>query len=474
MGELHGGLFDPGAVLENPRPGQPAVGRVEVLAEEAGFAVQGLQSVDDLVLESHEVVADGCYVGSHLRCLGSRDGHYADSSVRLHDSRKPYILRIYGDFMGAYKGSRDAEALMKLILGDGVEFSGASFGALAGVAGEVVFNTGMAGYVETLTDPSYRGQILVLTYPLIGNYGVPGTRPEGSLDGPFESDRIQVQGLIVQNYVDAFSHHDADRSLAAWLRTEGVPAATGVDTRTLTRHLRAAGTMKGRLIPEDSEGYDVGTRLRETDMHSEVFRLVAPAEVTRHGEGAQSILLVDVGAKDNIVRSLVKRGISVIRAPWHHDLMPYYEEADGVLIGNGPGDPSDLDPLIAQIRQMLAGDKPVMGICLGNQILARAAGATTFKLPYGHRGVNQPVQDLITRRCFITSQNHGYAVDHDALPDDWEPWFINLNDGSNEGIRSKTRPFFGVQFHPEAHPGPEETAYLFDEFVRSVRRPAFA
>jgi carbamoyl-phosphate synthase small subunit len=363
---------------------------------------------------------------------------------------------------------------MKLILEDGTEFSGASFGALTGVAGEVVFNTGMAGYVETLTDPSYRGQILVLTYPLVGNYGVPADRAADSLDGPFESSRIQIQGLVVQNYVSSFSHHAAGRSLGDWLRAQQVPAATGMDTRALTRHLRAAGTMKGRLIPDDDEGYLGDTSLRETDMRQEVFELVAPDSVSVHGDGARTVLLVDVGAKDNIVRSLIKRGVRVLRVPWHHDLRPHYQAADGVLIGNGPGDPSDLEPLIAQVRAMLGGDKPVMGICLGNQILARAAGATTYKLPYGHRGVNQPVQDLITRRCFITSQNHGYAVNHHALPSDWEPWFVNLNDGSNEGIRSKTRPFFGVQFHPEAHPGPEETGYLFDEFIRTVTRPAFA
>lgn len=359
---------------------------------------------------------------------------------------------------------------MQLILEDGTTFEGASFGAAEAVAGEVVFNTGMAGYVETLTDPSYRGQILVMTYPLVGNYGVPAPRPDGSLDEPFESDRIQVQGLVVQNYVDDFSHHAADRSLGEWLRAEGVPALTGIDTRALTRHLRAAGTMKGTLVPGPAHGACGSRAPRAVDMRSEVFRLVAPADVTRHGAGSTSILLVDCGAKDNIVRSLVRRNVRVVRVPWHHDLIPHYELADGVLIGNGPGDPNDLDDLVVQVRAMLdAGRKPVMGICLGNQVLARAAGATTYKLPYGHRGVNQPVQDLITRRCFITSQNHGYAVADDSLPEDWEPWFVNINDGSNEGIRHKHRPFFSVQFHPEARPGPEDTGYLFDEFIRAVR-----
>jgi carbamoyl-phosphate synthase small subunit len=364
---------------------------------------------------------------------------------------------------------------MRLVLEDGTTYAGECFGAREGVAGEVVFNTAMAGYVETLTDPSYRGQILVLTYPLIGNYGVPAARAPGSLCPPFESDRIQVQGLIVQSYCNHHSHHAATRSLGDWLVDEHVPAVTGLDTRALTRHLRAAGTMKGRLIADEATGDPGSTGMRELDMRREVFMRVAPPAITLHGSGDHAVLLVDVGAKDNIVRSLVGRGVRVIRVPWHENLAPWYAKADGVLIGNGPGDPSDLEPLVNQIRAMLHNaDKPVMGICLGNQILARAAGATTFKLPYGHRGVNQPVQDLITRRCFITSQNHGYAVNHESLPDDWEPWFINLNDGSNEGIRSKTRPFFSVQFHPEAHPGPEETGFLFDEFIRAVRRPVFA
>lgn len=364
---------------------------------------------------------------------------------------------------------------MRLVLEDGTTFSGSGFGAAVGVAGEVVFNTAMAGYVEALTDPSYRGQILVLTYPSIGNYGVPPRRQRGSLAGPFESDDVQVQGLVVQNYVEGFSHHRATHSLGDWLGEQDVPAVTGVDTRSLTRHLRSAGTMKGQLIPDDRPERVAAAALREVDMRGEVFDLVAPATLRRYGEDGPRVLLVDVGAKDNIVRSLLARGATVTRVPWHEDLVPHYHDVDGVLIGNGPGDPSDLTPLVEQVRNLMAiGTKPVMGICLGNQILARAAGATTYKLPYGHRGVNQPVQDLITRQCYITSQNHGYAVDHQALPDGWEPWFVNLNDGSNEGIRCKTRPFCGVQFHPEAHPGPEETAFLFDDFIRSMTRPVYA
>jgi carbamoyl-phosphate synthase small subunit len=354
---------------------------------------------------------------------------------------------------------------LRLVLADGTTFSGTPFGADVDVAGEVVFNTAMTGYVETLTDPSYCGQILVTTYPLIGNYGVPRPRTEGNpLALPYESDRIQVQGLVVQNYVGSYSHHSAHRSLAAWLKSEGVPAVTGIDTRALTRHLRHSGTMHGVL----SAG--VSPVSGEVDMRREVFHRVAPPRATWIGTGELNVLLVDVGAKDNIVRSLLARGVRVLRAPWHDDLLAHFEQVDGVLIGNGPGDPADLDDLVVQIRRMLERRiKPVMGICLGNQLLARAAGAETVKLPYGHRGVNQPVQDLVTRRCFITSQNHGYAVRGDTLPEEWEPWFVNINDGSNEGIRHKTRPFFGVQFHPEAKPGPEDTGFLFDDFIRVVR-----
>ncbi|MEZ5597576.1 MAG: glutamine-hydrolyzing carbamoyl-phosphate synthase small subunit [Pseudomonadales bacterium] len=357
---------------------------------------------------------------------------------------------------------------MRLILEDGTTYSGLSFGANRAVRGEVVFNTGMSGYVETLTDPSYRGQILVMTYPSIGNYGVPAERAGQSLDAPYESATIQVQGLVVQNYSTGFSHHAGLRSLGDWLKSQGIPAITGVDTRTLTRYLREAGTMPGLLL-QDCGPHAVAESAAAVEMSTEVFRLVAPPAARRYDGGERTVLLVDVGAKDNIVRSLLARGVSVLRAPWHDDLMQYWDEVDGVLIGNGPGDPQNLQPLIGQVRQMLTkADKPVFGICLGNQILALAAGASTYKLPYGHRGLNQPVQDLLTRRSFITSQNHGYAVDTASLPAGWEAWFVNINDGTNEGIRCRRGPFRGVQFHPEACPGPEDTAFLFDDFVNQI------
>jgi carbamoyl-phosphate synthase small subunit len=364
---------------------------------------------------------------------------------------------------------------VKLILEDGSEYQGTSFGAENPVVGEVVFTTAMSGYVEALTDPSFRGQILVLTYPLAGNYGVPAPRPPGTLDGPFESDRIQVQGLVVQHAVSRPSHHASARTLGDWLTGEGVPAVTGIDTRTLTRRLREHGTMRGWLLPGDQPVEEARRAARGVEMRRELFRLVAPPETTTIGGGdGPRVLLVDAGVKDNLIRSILRRGAVVTRAPWHADLGALADQADGVLLGNGPGDPKDLDQLVGQVRGLLQRpDLPVFGVCLGHQILGLAAGSDTFKLPYGHRGVNQPVQETGTGRCFITSQNHGYAVREDSLPPGWEPWFTNLNDGTNEGIRSRSRPVCSVQFHPDASPGPEDSGYLFDRFLelcRSARR----
>jgi carbamoyl-phosphate synthase small subunit len=308
----------------------------------------------------------------------------------------------------------------------------------------------------------------VLTYPLIGSYGVPLPRAPGSLDPPYESDAIQMQGLVVQHYVDKYSHHAAQRSLNQWLLSEGIPAVSGIDTRTLTRKLRGSGTMQGWLFPAIMEIEEAQRNIHVVDMRSEVFHRVAPNRPIHYEGGELTILLVDVGAKDNIVRSLLSRGASVIRVPWHVCWSELADQADGIIIGNGPGDPKDLTVLVEQTRALLGSYKPIFGICLGHQIVALAAGGDTYKLPYGHRGVNQPVQDLLTHRCYITSQNHGYAVRHESLPEGWEPWFVNINDGTNEGIRSRLRPFFSIQFHPEASPGPKDTGFLFDDFLRLV------
>lgn len=354
---------------------------------------------------------------------------------------------------------------MKLVLDDGTVVRGRAFGAAREVAGEVVFNTGMSGYVETLTDPSYRGQILVTTYPLQGNYGVPARRPAGSIDGPFESDRVQVQGVVCVSHTDKPSHHASVGTLGAWLREGSVPAIEGVDTRTLTRKLRERGTMKGWLLHDETPIERGQATAASVDMAHVVDDVTVREPVTYAG-GPLRILLVDTGCKDHIARSLVQRGATVIRVPHTVNLAEYIGRVDGLLLSNGPGDPKDVMPLAVQVRGLFDKGVPIFGVCLGNQILALAAGGDTYKLRYGHRSQNQPVQDLLTRRCYITSQNHGYAVKDDTLGADWEPWFVNVNDGTNEGVRARHMPVSSVQFHPEATPGPEDTAFLFDDFLR--------
>lgn len=352
--------------------------------------------------------------------------------------------------------------LAKLILEDGSTFEGEAFGSANSIAGEVVFNTGMVGYPECFTDPSYAGQILNLTYPLIGNYGVPKP-PENkfSIEQDFESDRIHISGLIVSEFSRDFSHWSGARSLDNWLKENRVPGISGIDTRLLTKVIRERGAMLGKIVhPEDRDVDFVDPNLK--NLVAQVSR-EEPAEM---GDGAKRILLIDCGAKYNIPRSLLKRDVTVKIVPWDWDLSK--EKFDGVLISNGPGDPKMCDTTVVNVRRLLADDVPTFGICLGNQVLALAAGGDTFKLKYGHRGQNQPCVQVGTKRCFITSQNHGYAVDSAALPDGWEPLFFNANDGTNEGVRHKSKPFFGVQFHPEASPGPLDTGYLFDEFIKKL------
>ncbi len=348
---------------------------------------------------------------------------------------------------------------MNLVLADGTVFTGQSFGAKREVKGEVVFNTAMTGYVEALTDPSYRGQILVMTYPMQGNYGVP--------KGGFESGRIQVQGLVVYHYSSGPNHHASVRTLGDWLQADGVPAIYGVDTRTLTRRLRDRGTTDGFLLTGGAPIENAKKHAEAVSMR-EVVDLVASREIVRHPGGELRVLVVDTGLKENIIRSLQLRGATVIRAPFSSDWDRLVDEVDGVMLTNGPGDPADSEPFVDRLRGILAKGIPTFGICLGHQILALAAGAKTYKLKYGHRSCNQPVMDLATRRAYITSQNHGYAVQDESLPPGWEPWFVNLNDGTNEGIRHQYRPFRSVQFHPEASAGPHDTSYLFDDFLHIV------
>jgi carbamoyl-phosphate synthase small subunit len=354
-----------------------------------------------------------------------------------------------------------SNGLDRLQLKDGAVFEGRAFGFPASASGEVVFNTGMVGYPEAMTDPSYRGQILVLTYPLVGNYGVApeGPGPEAP-DAPFESGRIHIAGLVVSEFSPDYSHWNASRSLADWLREERVPAIYGVDTRAVTKHLRAHGSMTGRISSHasDVEFYDPNT--------DRLVPLVSVKEPVLFRRGVRRVVVVDCGCKDGIVRALLQRDVTVLKVPW--DFPFPSERFDGVVISNGPGNPKMCQETITHVREALSKERPILGICLGHQLLALAAGAETYKMKFGHRSQNQPCLLSGTRRCYITSQNHGYAVDNDSLPEGWEPWFVNANDGTNEGIRHRSGRFASVQFHPEAAPGPVDSDFLFDEFVRNL------
>jgi carbamoyl-phosphate synthase small subunit len=348
-----------------------------------------------------------------------------------------------------------------LILEDGSVFCGCCFGAKKPVTGEVVFNTGMVGYPESLTDPSYRGQILVLTYPLIGNYGVPGDEKENNLLKNFESDKIQIQGLIIADYSNTYSHWNAKKSLSDWMKEHNVPGIYGVDTRELTKKLREKGTMLGKIVcdKENISFEDPNKR-----------NLAAEVSIRKpiiYKKSKKKVVIVDCGTKNNIIRAFLKRNFTVIRVPWDYNFLK--EKTDGVIISNGPGNPKMCNKTIENVRKALSKNIPLLGICLGSQILALAAGANTYKLKYGHRSQNQPCVEVGTKRCYIASQNHGYAVDADTLPKDWREWFYNNNDKTNEGIIHISKPFFGTQFHPEASPGPDDTEFLFDMFVRTMK-----
>lgn len=346
-----------------------------------------------------------------------------------------------------------------LVLEDGTTFEGRSFGYEGSTAGEVVFNTAMTGYPESLTDPSYEGQILVTTYPILGNYGVPPRRQKDDVSEYYESDHIHCKAIVTQDYSWNHSHWQADRSLSDWLKEEKIPGIYGIDTRQLTKHLREKGSMLGKIIVDGGE--EVG--FYDPNKENLVAK-VSCREPEVHGEGDKTVVLVDCGVKHNIIRCLTRRGVKVIRVPWDYDFttIPY----DGLFISNGPGNPDMAVKTVDNIRKAIEIGKPICGICMGNQLLSKAAGASTYKLKYGHRSHNQPVRRVGTDTCFITSQNHGYAVDQTTLPADWEPLFVNMNDGTNEGIRHKSKPFFSAQFHPEASSGPKDTEFLFDEFIK--------
>ena len=372
-----------------------------------------------------------------------------------------------------------------LRLANGTEMHGKSFGALKNISGEFVFQTGMTGYVESLTDPSYLGQILVLTYPLIGNYGVPNTlaRELTGILKHAQSSKIQVKALVVQNYTDEWSHHQSVKSLHEWLVENDIPGIYGVDTRELTKIIRTEGAMAGKV--GSLAGLD---SMPDYDYAKEAQNLVAEAakasdlpkifDKYQQGwlppvPGGPKILMVDVGMKHAIVKRFLDKGCNVKVVPFDH---PFgsdesIAEADGIFLSNGPGDPSALtNTTAAQLRKCFAHNKPIWGICLGNQLMSIACGAKTSKMKYGHRGVNQPCINTITRQVVITSQNHGFQIDLDSIPAGWGPLYVNANDGSCEGIICKEFPFFSVQFHPEAAAGPLDSDPLFSHYLMIVRQ----
>lgn len=353
----------------------------------------------------------------------------------------------------------------KLVLKDGHVFEGTIFGAQFPSSGEVVFSTGMVGYPESLTDPSFHGQILCFTYPLIGNYGIPQNETDTfGISKIFESSRIHIKGLIVSEYSENYSHWHAKKSLGKYLEEEGIPGISGIDTRALTKILATKGSMLGKIIFEkkDTEFYDPNS----VNMIPEV----SPEKPQYYNipKSKKRIVIIDCGVKNNTLRHFIKRGISIIRTPWNYDFFAAKENFDGVFISNGPGDPALLSPTVNIIKQCFEKKIPTFGICLGNQLMGRAAGAKTYKLKYGHRAQNQPCLNNETKRCYMTSQNHGFAIERKTLPKDWDIWFEQLNDGTIEGIKHKKLPFMAVQFHPEASPGPIDTEYLFDEFVKHL------
>ena len=352
-----------------------------------------------------------------------------------------------------------------LVLQDGTKFHGKSFGYDAPVAGEVVFNTAMMGYPESLTDPSYAGQLVTLTFPLVGNYGVPPFTfgPEG-LPTFMESDHIHASAIIVSDYSEQYSHWNANESLGEWLKREHVPGITGIDTRELTKVLREHGVMMGQIIFDDEPNNIPQAQYEGVNFVDRV----SCKEIIRYNEGAgKRVVLVDCGVKANIIRNLIERGLEVVRVPWNYDYTGM--EFDGLFLGNGPGDPDLCQDAVNILRkQMSKSRKPICGICMGNQLMAKAGGANIYKLKYGHRSHNQPVRMVGTDKCYITSQNHGYAVDASTLDKDWSELFVNMNDGSNEGVRHNTNPWFTSQFHPEACSGPVDTLFMFDLFVEKL------
>ncbi len=340
----------------------------------------------------------------------------------------------------------------KLILVDGTEIEGTSFGAIKPISGEVVFSTGMVGYPESFTDPSWKGQILILTYPLIGNYGIPDKEY-------FESEKIHISGLVVSDYIDTPSHFSSKMTLSEWLTKENVPALIIKDTRFLTQKIRTHGVILGKIV------FDKNIPIIDPNTQNLVDQ-VSTKKIIKQGDGKKTVVLFDCGAKRNIERCLLKRGVTVITVPWNFDPFENKQSFDAIVISNGPGDPKMTTETISIIKKALEKRIPTLGVCLGHQLLALAAGGDTYKLKFGHRGQNQPCTLVGTNQCFITTQNHGFAVG--KIPPGFKPWFINANDNTNEGIIHEKLPFMSVQFHPESTPGPTDTEWIFDYFLKKI------
>ena len=343
----------------------------------------------------------------------------------------------------------------RLILEDNSVWEGESFGEQKSSAGEVVFTTAMTGYVEALTDSSYKGQILVFTYPLIGNYGVVDRRF-------FQSDKVQVSGVIVAQACFSPSHWESQKSLDFWLRENNIPGLQGIDTRALTQKLRNKGTMLGKIQNKNEE-----ISFYDPNKENLVAEVSSKKLITFKSRGKKAVCLIDCGYKRSILNCLLDRGLTVKIIPWDFDPFGKFD-FDGMVVSNGPGDPKMATKTIKIVKKAIGKKLPVLGICLGDQIVSLAAGAQTFKLKFGHRSLNQPVKDQRSSRCFITSQNHGFAVDPKSLPLGFKQWFFNLNDQTCEGVISDDGRIMGVQFHPEGNPGPTDTSWVFDEFLRKL------
>ncbi|KAG9295437.1 hypothetical protein G9A89_013466 [Geosiphon pyriformis] len=366
---------------------------------------------------------------------------------------------------------RSVPAALKLKTGQ--IFQGTSFGAHSSIAGEAVFTTSLVGYPESMTDPSYRGQILTFTQPLVGNYGVPGLfKDEYGLIRYFESDRIQVEAIVVNDYATKYSHWTAVESLGDWCARHGVPAISGVDTRAIVHILREQGSTLAKLdVGEEALNDDIShVNFLDPNLRNLVAEVSTRVPYSFNPFGDIKIAIIDCGVKQNILRSLVNRGASVTVLPWDFDFTKISDQFDGLFISNGPGNPNKAAETVRILRKTLESyHKPIFGICMGNLLLGMAAGLDVYKLRFGNRGHNVPAIDMTNGNCSITSQNHGYALKDDIMPNGWEKFFVNANDGSNEGIRHISRPVRSVQFHPEAKGGPQDTEYLFEEFLSQVR-----